>query len=330
MRRTILRDTDIQTSRLGFGGGTLTLHPDPADAVRLCHAALDAGVTHFDVARQYGFGQAEGVLGRFLREVPRDRVTVATKFGLAPPAGLARRRGFVGFARQLARRSRAVASLARVVLRKTATPPAYGPAEATASLETSLRELGTDHVDLFLAHECPPAQAARDELVECLESLRRRGLTRAFGVAAAFDVFRADPTPLPDGYRVVQFDDVIGRGHVRALADGVAAGRAVITYGATAHAKRLAAAARADPRLAAGYGAAVGADLTDVVVIARLLLGAALADNPGGVVLFGSTRADHVRANALMADEAPDTTPARRDAFAAFVRRALPPSPNRG
>jgi aryl-alcohol dehydrogenase-like predicted oxidoreductase len=46
--------------------------------------AFALGITHFDVARAYGFGRAEGILGKFLRG-RRDQVTVATKLGLQPP-----------------------------------------------------------------------------------------------------------------------------------------------------------------------------------------------------------------------------------------------------
>jgi hypothetical protein len=51
-----------------------------ADAIRTIHAALDAGITFFDTADEYGCGRAERILGTALRR-SRDRVTIATKFG---------------------------------------------------------------------------------------------------------------------------------------------------------------------------------------------------------------------------------------------------------
>ena len=44
-------------------------------------AAYDAGIRHFDVARSYGYGDAEGVVGEFLRGCS-EQVTVTSKFGL--------------------------------------------------------------------------------------------------------------------------------------------------------------------------------------------------------------------------------------------------------
>jgi aryl-alcohol dehydrogenase-like predicted oxidoreductase len=55
--------------------------------------AFAQGITRFDVARAYGLGRAEGILGEFLGS-KRQQVTLATKFGIKPPSGLAEvRRG---------------------------------------------------------------------------------------------------------------------------------------------------------------------------------------------------------------------------------------------
>ena len=45
------------------------------------HAALDAGITFFDVAPYYGLTAAETVLGKALRGIDRDRYVLATKVG---------------------------------------------------------------------------------------------------------------------------------------------------------------------------------------------------------------------------------------------------------
>ncbi len=91
MNRVSLGPTGIATTQLGFGCAQLCRLPRNRDRLALLEAAFDAGIRHFDVARMYGLGEAEGVLGQFLRD-KRDQVTVATKFGI-PLSRLATRLG---------------------------------------------------------------------------------------------------------------------------------------------------------------------------------------------------------------------------------------------
>ncbi|MDB5323481.1 MAG: NADP-dependent oxidoreductase domain protein [Phycisphaerales bacterium] len=303
-----------------MGCATLTQHDDPNDAIALLEEALAAGITHFDVAPQYGFGQAEGILGRFLKG-KRDRVTVATKFGLMPSAALAKHRGMVSVARRLARRSRVFSALANRILRRTGKR-SYDPADARQSLEKSLQELGTDYVDLFLLHDCSPADAARDELRHFLEEEQRRGRIRTYGLATSFEKLGDDAAIYPADYRILQFDDSARAGHVARL--GNAQDRAIITYGATRRARSLAAAAQANPERLAGH-AAVG-HLTDASVVGALLLRLAMDDNPQGVVLFATTRAEHLRANVRFAAQGQTLSAAQRTALVEFARSIPQPA----
>src|SRR5712671_714997 len=97
MDRAILGST---TFRLGFGCVQLTTHRDEAEAMAILEHAFAHGITHFDVARAYGFGRAEGILGDFLRD-KRPRVTVATKFGIQPPSGIAGNRWIIDVAKKI-------------------------------------------------------------------------------------------------------------------------------------------------------------------------------------------------------------------------------------
>ena len=81
MQRIFLPGTDLQTSRLGFGTGSLHHAFRTRERQAILGAALDAGFTHFDTARMYGDGLAERELGRFLKG-RRGRATLGTKFGL--------------------------------------------------------------------------------------------------------------------------------------------------------------------------------------------------------------------------------------------------------
>jgi L-galactose dehydrogenase len=62
-------------SELGFGasplGGIYGGFAETA-GIEAVHAALDAGMTFFDVAPYYGFAAAETVLGKALRGIDRD------------------------------------------------------------------------------------------------------------------------------------------------------------------------------------------------------------------------------------------------------------------
>ncbi len=80
------------SSRLGFGCGSVMGRVGRAQSLRAIASAVDAGVTHFDVARLYGYGEAEAVLGEALRG-RRDRVVIASKFGLVPTRAASALRG---------------------------------------------------------------------------------------------------------------------------------------------------------------------------------------------------------------------------------------------
>src|SRR5438045_1975491 len=80
MRRRTLGRTGLEVSTLGFGCAKLTFNTRE-EALRVLETAYEEGITHYDVARVYGLGWAEGILGEFLKN-KRDHVTVTTKFGL--------------------------------------------------------------------------------------------------------------------------------------------------------------------------------------------------------------------------------------------------------
>ena len=82
-----LPGTPLQTTTLGFGCNMLLGPKSRREGLALLAAAFDAGIRHFDVARAYSSGDAEGLLGEFLVG-RRDSVTITTKFGLLPPHGV--------------------------------------------------------------------------------------------------------------------------------------------------------------------------------------------------------------------------------------------------
>jgi aryl-alcohol dehydrogenase-like predicted oxidoreductase len=84
------------------------------ERLQLLECAYDAGIRHFDTAPYYGYGEAERVLGEFLRG-KRDQVTITTKFGIQPPSVVRNR-----FVNQMARRILGLAPSLRAVLSKKA------------------------------------------------------------------------------------------------------------------------------------------------------------------------------------------------------------------
>ncbi|MFZ9683412.1 MAG: aldo/keto reductase [Cephaloticoccus sp.] len=76
--------TGLTVSVLSFGAsslGSVFRATDDAESVRTVHMALDLGINFIDVSPYYGATKAESVLGRALREVPRERYILATKVG---------------------------------------------------------------------------------------------------------------------------------------------------------------------------------------------------------------------------------------------------------
>ena len=60
-----LPGTPLTTTVIGFGCSNLFGGKTREEGLRLLEVAYDCGIRHFDVARYYGFGDAEGLLGEF-------------------------------------------------------------------------------------------------------------------------------------------------------------------------------------------------------------------------------------------------------------------------
>ena len=68
---------NIRTSNLGFGTSLLTRNNSVKDAMSNLETAFDFGITHFDCAKLYGFGQADMILGRFAKN-KRHSITITS------------------------------------------------------------------------------------------------------------------------------------------------------------------------------------------------------------------------------------------------------------
>ncbi len=311
-----LPGTGITTSVLGFGCSRLLGPTGRDETLRLLETAYDVGIRHFDVARAYGSGDAEGVLGRFVAR-RRDAVTVTTKFGISPLPAVAERRVLLGAARRLMRASPAVRRFlgrqgARLVKRG-----AFSVEEARRSLETSLQELRTEYVDVLLLHDCAPADCT-PELLDFLQAAVAAGKVRAFGVGSSVESAKAIAESAPEFAHVLQFEHSV----LRPSGDKVdpTGDRALITHGAIAGLGYLRRYLADNPDVRSRWSDELGVDCGDGRVLGALMLEYAVATNGRGPVIFSSTRHENIVGNATAVAE--DPSPPRLDRFAALVAAA--------
>jgi D-threo-aldose 1-dehydrogenase len=322
MRTVELPRTDLAPSRLAFGSALLMARLGRRESVRLLDAAHEAGITHFDTARSYGYGEAESAVGEFLSR-HRDSVTVATKLGMVPP----RRSRALGAAKTVARAAARHAPAARRLLRRGANTMMqsgrFDPAEARASLETSLRELGVDTVDLLLLHEVRPADLETEGLYEFLEHSVHEGKVRYFGIATDPQSTRVILAERPRFAPVAQFENGALEPTLESLPD---LGRtAVITHSALRETIGPLGELMRDDALRERWSRELHLDLGQAGVPGRLLLAYALASNAGGVVLFASTNEATIRSNVAIVD-GHEFSGDQVGRFAALVRDALSPA----
>ena len=335
MRAITLPRTGVETTALGFGCAELYRAPSAARRRRLLEVAYGVGIRHFDLAPMYGLGLAERELGQFSRG-RRDRIVIATKFGISPTAA----------ARALARvqapmrRVLSASPALRQRARSSAAGPAsgragallysstgYDAASARASLERSLEQLGTDYVDLLLLHDPEPGNVRSDEVCGYLEEARRAGSIRAWGVAGEPEPSLRVARSLLAGNPVLQVRDDI---QLRSLS-GVPTESfpARITFGVLGRALRpIVAHITAQAERQRQWSEAVGKDCGNPETIASLLLRHALRANPTGVVLFSTIRTDHMRSAAAVAASPGDAPAPDLDAFVRLVDTELHKTPS--
>ena len=147
-------NSDLETSVIGFGGWPMGRGHygsfDEGEVVRSIHSAIDLGVTLFDTAAVYGWGEGEKLLGKALQG-KRDQIVLVSKGGMRDspdtPSG----------------RDSSHEHLARC-------------------LEESLRNLQTDHLDLYLVH-WPDEERPFSEPMEAFAEFRDQGKIRYGGVS---------------------------------------------------------------------------------------------------------------------------------------------------
>jgi D-threo-aldose 1-dehydrogenase len=287
---------------LGFGASALVGGRTRRESLRLLAAATDAGVRHLDVARVYGTGDAEGVVGAFLRG-RRDELTITTKFGIDPLRRSPLTNAAKRVVRMATRRSPALLQTARRHSGHTVSRGNFSAENALASLHTSLGELGCEWVDAYLLHDCSADDWASDELRAALDQLIGQGFVRATGTATSRE---ATAELLARGLAppVAQFDwSSIEPGPVR---EAQQARALTVTFAPLRRSlPALLELLGARPDLAASWSRELDVDASSTQTIADLLLADALASNRGGIVLFFSAHEQRIARAARIAAEPP-------------------------
>jgi aryl-alcohol dehydrogenase-like predicted oxidoreductase len=143
------------TTRLGLGCMAMSGMYGPADddeSVATILAAVDAGITFVDTGDFYGSGHNELLVGRALKELDRDAVTLSVKFGgMRDPRG-----GWTGYDSR--------------------------PAAVRNFLAYSLVRLGTDHVDIYRPARLDPNVPIEETVGAIVEEIEA-GSVRAIGLS---------------------------------------------------------------------------------------------------------------------------------------------------
>jgi aryl-alcohol dehydrogenase-like predicted oxidoreductase len=147
MRTRVLGNGGPEVSIVGLGTNNFGGRIDYEQSRAVIEAALDAGVTLFDTADIYGQGTSEEFIGRAL-EGRRDRVLIATKFGKPMDERPEERRG--------------------------------SPDYIQWAVESSLRRLRTDVIDVYQMHEPDPVTPI-EETLGALNDLVADGKVRWIG-----------------------------------------------------------------------------------------------------------------------------------------------------
>ena len=159
MERIALSE-NLELSRIVYGMWRIGDDADtsPAHVQAKIEACLAQGITTMDQADIYGGYTAEAILGAGLKAAPglRDKIEIVTKCGIVAPAG-----------RHAAARVKHYDTTAGHI---------------NASVEASLRDMGTDHVDLLLIHRPDPLIDA-EETGKALDALAASGKVKAVGVS---------------------------------------------------------------------------------------------------------------------------------------------------
>ena len=155
-----LGQTGMRMSHLSFGAsslGSVFRETNEKESFEAVEAAIEGGINFIDVSPYYGHYKAETVLGKALRNIPRDKYYLSTKVGRYGKDGV--------------------------------NTWDYSAKRVTDSVYESMERLGIDHIDLINVHDIEfqaalpgGLQKVVDETLPALFELRDKGVVSHVGI----------------------------------------------------------------------------------------------------------------------------------------------------
>ena len=160
MRYIELGKTGINISHISFGAsslGSVFRETKEAESFKAVEVAIEGGINFIDVSPYYGHYKAETVLGKALRNIPRDKYFLSTKVGRYGKDGV--------------------------------NTWDYSAQRATESVYESMERLGVDFIDLINVHDIEfqaalpgGLQKVVDETLPALVELKKKGIVGHVGI----------------------------------------------------------------------------------------------------------------------------------------------------
>lgn len=160
MQKNKLGKTGLELSALSFGASSLggVFHDiKEKEAIESVFTAIDGGMNFIDVSPYYGHYKAETVLGKALKEIPRDKYYLSTKVGRYGKNGV--------------------------------NTWDYSGKRATESVYESMERLNIDYIDLINVHDIEfqaslpgGLQKVCDETLPALVELKKKGVVGHVGI----------------------------------------------------------------------------------------------------------------------------------------------------
>ncbi len=293
-------NSHIETSDIGIGCAYLTAGGLTGYETRLIDTAFEAGARHFDVAPQYGLGTAEKVLGRALKG-KRECVTITTKAGIKRPHVPIYKLTARALLKPVRTKLRAKGDVlhSQIVRKITKIPREldFSCESVETSLISSLRQLGTDYVDVFLLHMVEPENVTED-LVSTLVKLKASGKARSIGLATDRESSRKIIRDNPGVIDCVQYSWCVLDPR---LTDEIGSPFRITHRALMRALMPLSKFLKETPSALDMLNTATNVDLGNRDVLARALVGASLVENDGGISLIASRSIKRTYNNVMMA-----------------------------
>ncbi|GAY44652.1 hypothetical protein CUMW_083520 [Citrus unshiu] len=155
--RVKLGTQGLEVSKLGYGcmnlSGGYSSPVSEEDGISMIKHAFSKGITFFDTADVYGQNANEVLLGKALKQLPREKIQVATKFGIA---GI---------------------GVAGVIVKGA-------PDYVRSCCEASLKRLDVDYIDLYYQHRVDTSVPIEETIGE-MKKLVEEGKIKYIGLSEA-------------------------------------------------------------------------------------------------------------------------------------------------